>query len=143
MKTTSYEISKKLAKIGFGNKYPHEYLWEHNGIGATRFHKRSDIEDDYLSELLAKGYYPAYDLETILEALPTVISENKFGYGSLELMFRKKRISFAYEIFKDFGTHECGTMPHYDFEKLLTDESLADCAARLLLKLHSEKLIKF
>jgi hypothetical protein len=59
MKTTSFEISKKLAEIGFK---------------AEAHHKLHCFKDDFL--------YSYYDLETILEALPKEIErDNGFNIG--------------------------------------------------------------
>jgi len=68
MKTTSFEISKKLAEIGFK---------------AEAHHKLHCFKDDFL--------YSYYDLETILEALPEEI--NLEGYCQ-ELLITKNLLAY-------------------------------------------------
>ena len=76
---------------------------------------------------------PTYDLETILVALPSEIFKYHNGVKTMssEMLFiTKSSLFYGYEA-RLFWT------------KKEPDESLADCAARLLLMLHEKGLIKF
>jgi len=123
MKTTNFELSKKLAEIGFKAERSYDYLWEHNGIGATRFKPNTMIEDDYIYQHISNGFYPAYDLETLLDALPK----------------------------KQWDIKNCGEMlsilPAAGRARIVVvkkeNESLADTAARLLLLLVEKNIINF
>ena len=70
MKTTSYEISKKLKEIGFK---------------AEAHHKLRCFKDDFL--------YSYYDLETILEALP-----NQLGQSFLQITMLGNQALIGYEM---------------------------------------------
>ena len=110
MKTTSYEISKQLAEAGFeaaSGTLKHD---PENFSFGTRFR--------------------AYDLETILEALPEGISP--WDSSWYELVIYKNY--FVYQLVSGVGEFECVRQEN---------ESLADVAARLLIKLHEKGLINF
>jgi len=70
MKTTSFEISKKLAEIGFK---------------AEAHHKLHCFKDDFL--------YSYYDFETILEALP-----NQLGQSFLQITMLGNQALIGYEM---------------------------------------------
>lgn len=136
MKTTSYKISKQLAEVGF-NKYKipaTEYCWHHDNFGSTRFLVGAELEDKTTQTLVSEyKIYPAYDLETLLEALPKRIDINGVGC-------RFEMYSFA-----DLDRNELisiGYMRARNFTALSSkNESLADTAARLWLNLKENNLI--
>jgi hypothetical protein len=78
-KTTNFEISKKLAEIGFRAECSYLYFHsDNNNCEANSLEKyvfgdisECDIEDKY---------YPAYDLETLIDALPS-----QFGQSFLQI----------------------------------------------------------
>lgn len=124
MKTTSYEISKKLAEIGF----------EGDAINYYRIGESDTVW--HLLELQFEGidnHYPAYDLETILEALRKVKWFN--------CRITKSDVNFGYcEIYRDKNKE----LQERTFSvSNLNDESLADTAARLLILLHEKGIVKF
>lgn len=85
-----------------------------------------------MEQIIIKLYrwFPAYDLETILEALP-----NSLEQGA--------RITHL-ELNKDFVGYVSGTWDNDGLEaEREVGEPLADTAARLLIKLHEQNLIKF
>jgi hypothetical protein len=103
MKTTSYETSKKLAKIGFKAEAHHKFL------------------------------YSYYDLETILEALPTKIARGEGRAPTSSFIFTKDGMGYAQK-------------PQIEFQEFIEhheNASLADTAARLLILLHEKGLINF
>jgi hypothetical protein len=147
MKKTSYEISKKLAEIGF--RAETDFCWSQwknaNGswknVGGSPNVTLSYIGDD--CDMDAKPMQPVlderatlcYNLETILEALPKFINCNDYEYCLTfwlarhlyyELVGDKENIDvFKFEIKKD------------------ENESLADTAARLLILLYEKNLVNF
>ena len=113
MKTTSYETSKKLAEAGF--KAETEFGYDKSG------------QIDYPICNNSLIHIKCYDLETILEALPRGLRvEGK--YWELGLHFRE----FGKSI-----TYNNGSIAVY----LEENESLADAAARLWLKLKEMGLV--
>jgi hypothetical protein len=127
MKKTSYETSKKLAEAGF--KAETEFYWVKWNEGEPELVH----EKEQTPALIEK--VGAWDLETILEALPSEIDE---GFRRLRVFpnfvdceDKKMRIGYYYSDF--FG----GAI-----RKIKSDnESLANTAARLLLSLHEKNLI--
>lgn len=114
MKVTSYEISKALHKAGF--KVETDFIWstsfsDEQKPPALFYHHHSVSR---LSDSIA-----AYDLETILEALPTrLIRENSRNPTTQEIVLKKNSIRYGESSY---------------LTKRSENESLADTAARLLL----------
>lgn len=122
---TNYEISKKLKEIGF------------KAISPFKWDKEKELCYDYnQSSFRDKTDYPAYALETLIDALPSHIS---LKTGPCRFEMTKSMLYY-----KNFGPQ-----PLYDGcrhrEITLKDEneSLADKAARLLIDLWEDKLLKF
>jgi hypothetical protein len=115
-KTTNYEISKKLAEIGF--KVETGFYWYEYDKGE---------EMRYIADADGAGKYKAYDLETMLDALP---EEREYAY------FRMSKNGFWYEEWN------YPKQSYYYIEKL-ENESLADTAGRMLILLESKNLISF
>lgn len=133
MKVTSFEISKKLAEIGFNPEEDDSTghcFWCRMPSSEVELFDYSGINN------FTRGFEElcrAYDLETILDALPKEI----LILGSwFELSFKKDRI--FYRIYHDDGGVETALVRVKD-----QNESLADTAARLLIKLHEAGLVKF
>jgi len=136
MKTTSYEISKKLAEIGFPAAANFMRKPEGNLIATQQpivgmiasFSKPTKEGCDYL------GYsFASYDLETILEALPNFI-EN--GNGTENCLV----VDVAFGEIHYEGDCENDAL---FITTTRNNESLADTAARLLILLHKKGLINF
>jgi hypothetical protein len=154
-KTTNYEISKKLAEIGFRAECSYFYFHSDNNdyeasyleafgydkisdcdyLEAFRYDKISDC--DYLEAFrydkisdcdIEDKYYPAYDLETLLDALPS-----QFGQSFLQITMLGNQALIGYEL------------QRIELSSLVDgkNESLADTAGRLLILLESKNLIKF
>lgn len=122
MKTTNYEISKKLKEVGFKKDSHCGYMFDgedHQLCVWNAEEKWSDADErDYLS----------YDLETILDALPEMIWREEKDF-----VLWYDKVKFVYS-----HTDE------WIFESIKKkDEFLADTAARLLLELHEKGIIKF
>jgi len=121
MKTTNYEISKQLAEAGF--KAETQFYWVKWNTGEPELVH----EKEQTPALIEK--VGAYDLETILKALPKQHDFFSRGIGNYELRiwYHENKVFIGYQNFDGF-------------DKLLTfeqeeNESLADTAARLLLLL--------
>jgi len=118
MKTTNYEISKQLAEAGF--KAKSIFGWHVDG---------KECAPSYPLSPTATGYFWSYDLETILQALPESVKfDNKWAWFEMDKNF------IIYEF-----TDEDNTCL-FDFHKQ-ENESLADTAARLWLKLKERGLV--
>lgn len=118
MKTTNYEISKKLAKIGF--KAETIFCWQVDHINDDiNLGCWSVIPNDRMPHF---EYILAYDLETILEALPESIEQDA-------------RITHL-ELNKNFIGYTSDTRDNDKLEmNKEKSESLANTAARLLILL--------
>ena len=113
MKTTNFEISKKLAEIGFKKNSIIGYFTSKCG-GGGRFYVSDGIRDGYTLECYL------FDLETLLDALPNTISGPLMIYKE-GMYYQESMIEVA----------------------KLENESLADCAGKLLILLYEKNLIKF
>lgn len=117
MKTTNFEISKKLKEIGF--KADYDFVWcEHKKTkDVVMLSSDFDCHDyGYSYNTLARSY----DLETLLDSLKSK------GYIQIN-------ITFTHAIFNFEGGKVI----------VFLQESLADMAGRLIIKLHEKGLIRF
>lgn len=70
MKTTNFEVSKKLKEIGFSKK-SHQFYWvKYKNDIMPQEPKLEHWEK--IAYTLEREEFPAYDLETLLEALPKI-----------------------------------------------------------------------
>ena len=134
MKTTSYIISKQLAEAGF--KREHDFSWYKNESGKKLLnHSRCGTVTFQNSEKKILDYYeycfPAYDLETILDALPNFIANKNKGENCLVIDVAFGEIHYE-------GDSDNETMFITTTEE---NESLADTAAKMWLKLKKEGLV--
>jgi hypothetical protein len=119
-KTTNYEISKKLAEIGFRAE---------TGFYWYEYDKGEEMR--YIADADGAGKYKAYDLETLLDALPKKLKK----YGELGTLFRSGFIlGYNLQNFDDLSQ-----LLQYQRQ----GESLADTAGLLIIWLYEENLIKF
>lgn len=146
MKVTSYLISQKLAEIGF-NK-PSNFMIKNDGkiivaaqnkiIGKiSSFSKPNKNGCDFLGD-----GYASYDLETLLNAIPDFLRIlDTIAIKQFFLYFFLYHNSMGYcEHNDEFGE----VRRNKKFNVIRKEnESLADCAARLLIELHDQGLIKF
>lgn len=134
MKVTSFSISQKLAEIGFDKKAGFLDCY-YNTEGQLR----NKHQEKYYEEENTDVDCFSYDLETILDALPKEIENKIHPIESWQLDMTKEFIGYSYY-------YSCQS--DVDKETLfstikLHTESLADMAARLLIKLHETGLVKF
>jgi hypothetical protein len=119
-KTTNFEISKKLAEIGF--KAETGFYWYEYDKGE---------EMRYIADADGAGKYKAYDLETLLNILPKTLP-NKL---ELRIWFDENNAYIGYQNFEGFDK-----ALNLKQEK---NESLADTVGRFIILLHEKNLIKF
>jgi len=126
-KTTNYEISKKLAEIGF-DKETNFYFTE---IAPNKF--KAEYYTNYTNN---NKYFllKSYDLETLLDALPSTI-EN--------IHFRMNKGGLWYENLSNCDSDQSCPVESYCHIEIKNNESLADTAGRLIIELHEKNLIKF
>ena len=134
MKTTNYLISKQLAEAGFEAET--QFYW----VKWLEGEPELVHEKEQTPALIEK--VGAWDLETILEALPKNIityPDEKITEQPIEkLRLEMDEIGYYFSDKDDYGRDNCFTYLHRE-----ESESLADTAARLLLLLHENNLIKF
>lgn len=123
MKVTSYEISKKLWNTGF--RASSKFQWHNSDYCASN---GENIEYPPLEPVGDIGIYGAYDLETILEALPDQVEND---CRILHFQLTRESILYNSETWNNLGLE-------VDREE---NESLADTAARLLINLVEEGII--
>jgi hypothetical protein len=140
MKTTSYKISKQLLEAGF--KAENDFWNSRPSAKNDFFWARWDTNSKFVlvhktdtTPYMLNSYIPAYDLETILEALPKQHDFFSRGIGKYEL-----------RIWYHEGKAFVGYQNFDGFDKIMTfeqeqNESIADTAARLWLELKKKKII--
>jgi hypothetical protein len=121
-KTTNYEISKKLAEIGFNKETNFYYRKTDKELFINTPPNLKDPEEFFLK---------SYDLETLLNALPEKI---KVGIDRTpQSKFYFDKISFGY-----------AKEPKIEFQfycRIQENESLADTAGRMWLKLKEKEIV--
>jgi hypothetical protein len=131
MKLTSFEISKKLKEAGF--EAQSSFFWCRLDKDLIRIH----ISQSYsVPESFDK--IKAYDLETILDALPARIEKNEKMY---DLLLHHNILGYyATSLKLDYDNIQ---LDDYIFELYDYDKSLADTAGRLLIELFEAGIINF
>jgi len=146
MKTTNYEISKKLAEAGFGKGSAFAHFKSKCGAGGI-FYVWEGIKGGYEEEFFS------YDLETILDALPDSITRE---YKSKEdgevrefierLIIEKNEIRYSCDDIENADDanryfQEYGYMQDINVFKKFDEKSLADTAGRMWLELKKKNLL--
>lgn len=138
MKLTSFEISKKLKEAGF--EAQSSFFWCRLDKDLIRIH----ISQSYsVPESFDK--IKAYDLETILDALPECIKYKKYRSCREYYLFLQvptKKLGY-YDGCNEYMDHYCMGEEDGIFEvsKLSSNESLADTAGRMWLELKKKNLL--
>ena len=130
-KTTSYEISKELEEIDFD-------------VDTIFYYDSENEECQIWHELpikLESEFVKSFDLETILDALPKHIEfkgPQRYAQESayLALEFSKSSLPEVDYIYDDYDHTPVYNLIHIE------GESLADTAARLLITLIKDKIVK-
>ena len=142
MKTTSYEISKQLKKAGFEAET--DFYWYCYDKGQEMRH---------IADADGKGNVKAYDLETILDALPDFIIREYKSKVNWEvkafrerLIIEKKEIRYSCDDIENADDanrfyQEYGYMQDITVFKKFNDKSLADTAGKMWLLLKEKGLV--
>ena len=141
MKTTSYEISKKLKEAGFKAE-TNFYWYRYYDDGLCMRH---------IADADGKGISEAYDLETLLDALPESIQYKKYKSSNCYYLCLRAPLRFS-ETNKTLGYYcECSEYMDnfrmgcedgiFEVSKLSPNESLADTAGRMWLLLKEKGLV--
>jgi hypothetical protein len=135
-KTTNYEISKKLAEIGF--KAEAEKCW-----AKIRHSVSSEfvlVNLDFQVPQHCDEWVLSYDLETLLDVLPKKMT-NKYGKEfTLKISFDVS--NWIYYVYKNDYIFLSENYIHCQMESE-KNESLADTVGRFIILLHEKNLIKF
>jgi hypothetical protein len=135
-KTTSYEISKKLKEAGFDVKS--DFYWvktEKNNI------QLDFVESEVGCFQAGWEYIEAYDLETLLDALPDSIPYKEYRNTLWYYLFlRNNTVGYYYECNEYMDNYRMGD-GIFEFSKLSPNESLADTAGRMWLMLKEKGII--
>ena len=120
IKTTNYEISKKLAEIGFKAKAEKCWAKIKHSVQHPSLSEFNLVNLDFAVPQNCDEWVLSHDLETLLDALPDTIGGR--------LMIHKE------------GMYYQEYMVEVQKQK---NESLADTAGRLIINLYENNLIKF
>jgi hypothetical protein len=138
-KTTNYEISKKLAEIGF--KANAEKCWAK--IRHSVLSEFDLVNLDFTVPQHCDEWVLSYDLETLLDALPSEIEiENWGGWKYYNIYFKMNKNGLWYENLCNCDSSAC-PVEKYHYMEIIENESLADTAGRLIILLESKNLIEF
>lgn len=135
MKVTNFELSKKLAEIGFEADFDWCYSKndkDKSGIWSKTF-EITCWEDEDIS-----NYYPAYDLETIIEMFPAFVTDEECSYY---FWLWNDGMGY-YRSSKSYNSYQMNRAK-FEISNSMNNESLADCAARLLILLYERNLVEF
>lgn len=130
MKTTNYDISKRLAEIGFEINSEAFFCYSRN---TKEFTNQHEIYERWTEKDQEQGFYNSYDLETILEALQEKLPCN-IKITSTEIKIENRPLFESPSMQFQFWEEKI---------ERLDNESLADTAARLLILLHEKGIVKF
>lgn len=159
MKTTSYEISRQLAEAGFEAETEfycvkwnegepelvHESQQTPNLIESVPAWDLETILEALPSRITNENFdkVPSWNLETILEVLPSRITNENIFIQRIDYYLRLSKEEIWYENECNCDSDEsCPVDQRFEVSRI-KNESLADTAARLLLLLHEKNLIKF
>ena len=125
MKTTNLENSIKLSKLGF--KVESDYIWVKCRDKITCVHTNYYSDQMSFADIICQSW----DLESILDNLSTFIEdlENKKLYW-----FKMDQEVLEYRTLDGSTNIEFCTPRHQD-------ESIVDCAARLLISLYEKEIL--
>lgn len=150
MKTTSYEISKKLKEAGFEAEADYNFIERNNQKAFLINFKELGV----IKIMNGFGVFiKSYDLETLIDALPDFITRE---YKSKEdgevrefrerLIIEKEEIRYSCDDIENADDanrfyQEYGYMQDISIFKKFNDKSLADTAGKMWLMLKEKGLI--
>lgn len=128
MKITNSEISKKLKEIGFDVET--DFYWVKWNEGLPALVHKSEITPALIEKV------PAYDLETLIDALPKKIQFKQEEYC---FWMQWSGCSDCLLLGYVYGNSRAIELEVWQLE----NESLADTAGRLIITLWEKEIIKF
>jgi hypothetical protein len=141
IKTTNYEISKKLAEIGFRAECSYFYFhsdnndYEASSLEEFGYNKISDCD-------IEDKYYPAYDLETLLEFAFDYISD--FKIFSDHVFIADYWNDGKYEIIDELLVDREQSFKSVNGKVIREYKyNYAEIVAKLIILLYEKNLIKF
>ena len=149
MTPTNFEISKKLKEIGFNT--PAEKCWAKIRLSKTQEFTLIPLTFDVFAN--CDEWFPSYDLETILDALPDfIIREYKSKVNWEVKAFREILKIDKYEIYyrccnietaddANRFYQEYGYMQEFSIYNFSNTGSLADTAGKMWLMLKEKGLV--
>ena len=136
MKTTSYEISKKLKEAGFEAEADYNFI-ERNNQKAFLINIKELSGIEIMNEIGV--FIKAYDLETLLDALPKKLA-NKYGKKHALKLSYDTKLNWIYYADKEDYILFFNDYAYCEI-KSQENESLADTAGRMWLMLKEKGLI--
>ena len=140
MKTTNYEISKQLKEAGFEASYIYAWYSDSEGlpwVQEIQYVKPTAI-NKYGKEVKLTFTAPAYDLETILDALPKKIEFKEKEYC---FWMQWSGSSDCYLMGYVHGNLRATELEVWREDENKNSESLADTAGRMWLELKKKNLL--
>ena len=134
MKTTSYEISKKLKEAGFEAEADYNFI-ERNNQKAFLVNIKELSGIEIMNEIGV--FIKAYDLETLIDALPAFIDHNNITYA---LWVWNNGIGY-YPNYDKYSGEGVYNMENSHIGYFLVDKSLADTAGKMWLLLKEKGLV--
>jgi hypothetical protein len=140
-KTTNFEISKKLAEIGF--KADCFYFYFHSDNNDCEANSLEKYGFDKISECdIEDKYYPAYDLETLLEFAFNYISDFKMFSNSV--FIAEHYDDGYYQVIDDLSVDRKLSFKSVNGKVIREYKyNYAEIVAKLIILLESKNLIKF
>lgn len=150
MKTTSYEISKKLKEAGFEAQADYNFI-ERNNQKAFLINIKELSSIEIMNEIGV--FIESYDLETLLDALPDFITRKYKSKDNGEvkefrerLIIEKEEIRYSCDDIENADDanryyQEYGYMQDISLFKKFNDKSLADTAGKMWLLLKEKGLV--
>lgn len=149
MKTTNFEISKKLKEIGFTTLT--DKCWAK--VRNSKLDEFSVRALDFSIPANCDEWFPSYDLETLIDALPDSITrEYKSNEDGTIRKFEEKLIISKNEIWYkcyDIETSDDANeyWREYGYVQNISiyswNDSLANLAGKMLIKLYEAGIVKF
>jgi hypothetical protein len=143
IKTTNYEISKKLAEIGFKAKAEKCWAKIKHSVQHPSLSEFNLVNLDFAVPQNCDEWVLSHDLETLLDALPKAFDVMQEIYPTgfhLNIDLNENAQTFSY-----IEDGLLSLQEHHEeaFVVKTQEESLADVAGRMIIALHKKNLIKF
>jgi len=140
-KTTNFEISKKLAEIGFRDKCDYFYFHEDKNdyeASSIEAYGKDEIHDCDIED----KYYPSYDLETLLEFSFKYIADFKIFNDSV--FIAEHYDDGCYQVIDDLFVDRELSFKYVNDKRIREYKyNYAEIVAKLIILLYQKNLIEF